>query len=106
MDALEPSTERLAVRSEMEASMQMDRADGGVDELLFGDEVVTQLRAMADGASLVNRFLDAVVAGAKSRVDIMDFAKMSLKTYRNARARLRRLVDKLDQETGAALRRA
>jgi hypothetical protein len=106
MDALEPSTERLAVRSEMEASMQMDREDRAADELLFGDEVVSQLRDMSDGDKLVHRFLDAVIAGARSRADIMDFAKMSLKTYRNARARLRRLADRLDQETGAALRRA
>ena len=36
--------------------------------------------------------------------DIMDFAKMSLKTYRNVRGRLRRLVAQLDNQTAAALR--
>jgi hypothetical protein len=106
MDALEPAMERLAMRSELEASLAMDREDGGADELVFGDEIAAKLRALASEDVLAHRFLDAVAAGARSRADIMEFAKMSLKTYRNARARLRRLVDQLDQQTSAALRRA
>ena len=106
MDVLQPSAERSSVRSEMEASLQMDRDDETAEEVVFGDEVVNKLREMASGDALALRFLDAIVAGAKSRADIMEFAKMSLKTYRNARARLRRLVDQLDSETGAVLWRA
>jgi hypothetical protein len=106
MDALQTSAQRLAVGGEVEASLQMDREDSAADELVFGDEVVAKLREMSSGDALVQRFLDAIVEGARSRADIMDFAKMSLKTYRNARARLRRLIDQLDQQTGAALRRA
>ena len=50
--------------------------------------------------------LDAYAAGAKTRDDIKSFAKMGPKTYRNARDRLGRLVEQLDQQTGAALRQA
>lgn len=106
MDVLQPSADRLAIRGEVEASLQMDREDGAADELMFGDEIVAQLRELASGDALALRFLDATVAGARCRADIMEFCKMSLKTYRNARARLRRLVDQLDPQTGAALRRA
>lgn len=106
MDALQPSAERSSVRGEMEASLQMDRDDDGAQEMVFGDEVVTKLRAMASDDALALRFLDAIVDGARSRADIMDFAKMSLKTYRNARARLRRLVERLEQEAGETLWRA
>lgn len=99
MDAIDASA---PVRTEIEASMQMDREDDSAEELVFGDEVLGQLREAAQGDTLVLRFLDAIVDGAKSRADIMEFAKMSLKTYRNARARLRRIVDRLDQARKAS----
>ena len=73
---------------------------------MFANEVLAKLRELAANDVPVTNMLDAYAAGAKTRDDIKSFAKMGPKTYRNARDRLGRLVEQLDQQTGAALRQA
>jgi len=106
IDAFDRDSEGLGARGELEASLQQDRDDVEPASAIFASEVIEQVRELAADDKLVLRFLDALVAGARSRADILHFTKMSLKTYRNARARLRRLVEQLDNQTVAPLRKA
>jgi DNA-directed RNA polymerase specialized sigma24 family protein len=104
--ALVPGRDTTTLRAEVEASLQDDHEDGDAAELLISEELLGRIREAAAGDKLAVRFVDAVADGARNRAEIMEHARMSEKTYRNARARLRRLVDKLDQQMGAALWRA
>jgi hypothetical protein len=104
IDAFDPVSEKQAPRVELEAALDREHNEGGVESALCAREVTEQLRELAakDRTALV--FVDAIVAGARSRADIMEFGEMSLKTYRNVRGRLRRLVEKLDVQANVSLR--
>ncbi len=106
IDAFEPGAEKHAARGELEASIHMDRADDDPESVADARTVIEQIRELASGDQLVDRFLDAHVAGAKTREDIMHAAKMSQRTFRTARVRVRRLAEQLDNRTIAPLRRA
>jgi hypothetical protein len=106
VDAFDDGGAQSGTRGEMEASLQMDRDDDDLMASVAAAEVIAQLRALAVSDREVVRFLDAVEAGARTRDDITHAAKLSKKAFRNARGRLRRLADQLDQQTLAQLRKA
>ena len=78
--------------------------EASLDASIFAAEVIAQIRALAAGDRPVLAFLDAISAGAQKRTEIMEATRMSLKTFRNARDRLTRLVDELDHRVVAAAR--
>lgn len=106
IDAFDPATERSAMRGELEISLGSGAADPGFESQLFASEVLGQVREVAAADAQVLRFLDAVIAGARGQTDVMHTAKLTSKEFRNTRARLRRLVEKLDHQTVATLRQA
>jgi hypothetical protein len=106
IDALDPGTEQHTARGELEASIQMDRDEEDLESLVYANRVIDELRELAGGDPLVVRFLAAHAAGARTREDIMHVAKMSARTFRTARDRVRKLVEQLDNRTIAPLRRA
>jgi hypothetical protein len=106
IDAFDAGAETHAARGELEASIQMDRDEDDLESRTDANRVIDELRELADGDQLVLRFLDAHAAGARTREDIMHVAKMSTRTFRTARDRVRKLVEQLDNRTIAPLRRA
>jgi hypothetical protein len=106
IDAFDPGAEQHAARGELEASIQMDRGEDDLESLVYANHVIDDLRELANGDQRVIRFLDAHVAGARTREDIMHAAKMSTRTFRTARDRVRKVVEQLDNRTIAPLRRA
>jgi hypothetical protein len=96
MDAMRTGDAR-ATRGLVEASLQQDHAAESPDTAILASEVLDQLRALATGDPPVLRYLDALVAGASTRPEIMEIAGLSMKAFRNTRDRLGRLVAQLDQ---------
>jgi len=105
IDGLE-GAEAQRIDGELEASLMLDHDDPNPQASTLARDAVAKMRSAAGDHLDVLRFIDAIEAGATSRTEIMECAKLSLKAYRNARNRLRRIVVQLDDETGAALRRA
>jgi hypothetical protein len=106
VDAFEPDSEMSTTRAELEASLQMDREAGDASAFAETQQMIDQIRELGSGDTLVRRFLDALGAGARTRDEIMHAAKMSRRTFRTARARVRRLAEQLDHRTVAPPRRA
>ncbi len=102
IDAADSSADRRATRGVLEASMLHDRSGATADDAIFAGEVLDHLRALAANDPPVLRYLGAMVAGSTTRAEIMEATGMGMKTFRNARDRLGRMVDQLDQETGAS----
>jgi hypothetical protein len=102
LDAPESTADRRAARGLLEASMLHDRSGASADDAIFAGEVLDQLRALAASDPPVLHYLNAIVGGAQTRAEIMEATGMPMKTFRNARDRLGRLVDQLDQQTGAS----
>lgn len=106
IDAFDPDSERLAARGELEASLKTGRDEQGFESMMFANEVLDHVRELASGDEQILRFLDAVIAGARGRTDVMHAAKLTAKEFRNTRGRLRRLVEKLNNQTVTTLRQA
>ncbi len=102
IDAPSSTADRRATHGLVEASMLHDRSGVTAEDAIFAGEVLEQLRALAANDPPVLRYLDAIVAGAQTRAEIMETTGMAMKTFRNTRDRLGRLVDQLDQPTGAS----
>lgn len=83
-------------RGLVEASLRQDQTNDSAEGAIFVTEVIEQLRALAGDDHDVLAYLDAIVAGAEDRTDIMEHTQLSIKAVRNARLRLDRLVDQLD----------
>jgi hypothetical protein len=83
----------------LEVSLAHDQAANTAESMIAATEVIEQLRQLAGDDELVLRYLDAIVDGATSRAEIMEFAGMSAKTFRNTRDRLDRIVQRLDHKT-------
>ncbi|HTR55009.1 MAG TPA: hypothetical protein VMJ10_30195 [Kofleriaceae bacterium] len=88
----------------LEVSLQHDQRAETTESIMFASQVIGQLRAIAGDDEHVHRYLDAIVDGATSRAEIIEFTGMSAKTFRNTRDRLHRLVEKLDHKTVERLR--
>ena len=65
------------------------------ESLAFSAEVLDQVRDLAADDSAILRIVDAVAQGASAPREIMSVADMSEKTWRKARLRLARLVERL-----------
>lgn len=98
MDAPVNDAEKRATRGLVEASLAQDAEDVSAESAIFASEIIAQLRGRAAGDKRVVAYLDAIVAGARTAADIMEHAKMSKRTFRNARDRLARLVEQIDHE--------
>jgi hypothetical protein len=106
VDAFDGGDAQRGACAEMETALRNDHEDDDVTSTVNTVEVLIQLRALAVADKEVLRFLDAIEAGAQTRADIMQAAKLTQKAFRNVRSRLRRLADQLDQQTLAPLRKA
>lgn len=106
IDAFDPASEHTVARGEVEVSLTSRAAAPGFESQMFASEVVGQVRTLAANDAQILRFLEAVLGGARGRTDVMHAASLTAKEFRNTRARLRRLVDKLNNQTVATLRQA
>src|SRR5438105_3804584 len=104
IDAPTSAAEQRATRGSIEASMMLDHNGETAESAIFATEVLTKVRELAASDPSILRYLDAIVAGAQTRAEIMETTKMSLKTFRNTRDRLGRLVEQLDQQVVASAR--
>lgn len=104
LDAPTSAAERRATGGLVEAALKQDHNDASAQTAIFANEVLTRVRELASGDDDVLLYLDAIVAGAQSRSEIMEATKMSAKTFRNTRDRLGRLVEQLDQQVVTAAR--
>lgn len=102
IDAPRTGSELRATRGLVEASLQQDRAAESADTAILAGEVLEQLRQLAASDPPVLRYLDALVAGATTRPEIMEAAGLSIRAFRNTRDRLGRLVAQLDQGVATA----
>ena len=104
IDAPSCAAEKQATYGLVEASMRQDHGGETAETAIFATEVFAQVRGLAVGDADVLTYLDALAAGTYTRADIMEATKMSPKTFRNARDRLGRLVEQLDQQVVATAR--
>ena len=104
IDAPVSPTEHQAMRGLVEASLLQDRAADSADDAIFATEVIARVRELAANDADVMQYLDAIADGARTRAEIMDDARMSAKACRNARDRLGRIVEQLDQQVVASMR--
>lgn len=104
IDAPTSAAEQQATYGLLETSLQHDQSGGTAETAIFANEVLTQVRELAAGDPPVLRYLDAIVAGAQTRTEIMEATKMTTKTFRNTRDRLGRLIEQLDQQVVASAR--
>jgi hypothetical protein len=106
IDAVAASAdERRASRGLVEASMAHDRSTETPDDAIFAREVIERIRVLASSDPPVLRYLDAIVAGAQTRSEIMEATGMPMKVFRNARDRLGRIVGQLDLQAGVVRQR-
>jgi hypothetical protein len=81
--------------AEIEASSirhtDVDRAEAHA----YAEEVLALIRERAHGDKPVLRILDAYVAGAETKADVLALTHMRERTYHNARVRLGRILDDL-----------
>jgi len=96
IDAPVSPVEGQSIRGLVEASLRQDQCNESAESTIFASEVVEQLRALAAGDDDILRYLDAILAGAQSRTEIIEHTQLSIKAFRNTRLRLDRLVDQLD----------
>lgn len=73
---------------------------------LDASEKMTQIRALAAGDAPLLRILDAISAGCETKAEVLAHARMRLRTYQNAYARLRRIIRHLNDHQLAAKRHA
>lgn len=104
IDAPRSSGELKATRGLVEASMRRDHAAESAETTLFASEVLAHVRRLAASDPPVLRYVDAIMAGAQTRTEIMEAAGLSTKAFRNTRDRLGRLVAQLDQRVATAVR--
>ena len=104
IDAPTSAAERHVTYGMVEASLRRDHGGETAETAIFAQEVLAQIRALAAGDRDVLRYLDAIADGAHSRIEIMEATSMSSKAFRNARDRLGRLTEQLDQQVVATAR--
>src|SRR5262249_29205981 len=102
IDAPRKLVGRQEMRGLVEASLRQDQSNDSADSAIFASQVIEKLRALAAGDDDVLRYIDAIVAGAEHRSEIMEHAQLSIKEFRNARLRLDTLVDRLDLDRNTA----
>jgi hypothetical protein len=99
IDAPTTTIDKQATRGLVEASLVQDHGDDSVQHAIYAREVMQQLRDLAAGDHHVVAYLDGIVAGARTAEEIMEHTEMSTRTFRNARDRLARLVERHDSES-------
>lgn len=98
IDAPRTVDDKQMTRGLVEASLRQDQSNDSADAAIFASEVIEQLRTLAADDHDLLGYLDAIVAGAEERTEIMEYAQLSIKAFRNTRLRLERLVDQLDMD--------
>jgi len=104
IDAPSCAAEKQATYGLVEASLRQDHGDETTETAIFASEVFAQVRELAAGDTDVLAYLDALAVGTYARADIMETTNMSPRAFRNARDRLGRLIEQLDQEVVATAR--
>jgi hypothetical protein len=89
------SIEAAAVMCEVESTLAATHHAPSAESLAFSAEVLDQVRDLAADDSAILRIVDAVAQGASAPREIMSVAEMSEKTWRKARLRLARLVERM-----------
>jgi hypothetical protein len=84
-----------SVMCEVETTLAATHSVPSAESLAFSAEVLDQVRDLAADDSAILRIVDAVAQGASAPREIMSVAEMSEKTWRKARLRLARLVERL-----------
>jgi hypothetical protein len=80
---------------EVESTLAATQSAPSPESLAFSAQVLDQVRELAADDSAILRIVDAVAQGASAPREIMSVADMSEKTWRKARLRLARLVERL-----------
>jgi hypothetical protein len=93
----EPSEDREWEGAEQERATPWgmeaeDRTSEGSEEQRRGDQVLRELRQLAQGDREVLQLLRAYEHGARSAADVLAMVSLTTAAYRNARMRLGRLV--------------
>jgi hypothetical protein len=83
------------VMCEVETTLAAVHNAPSIESLAFSAQVLDQVRDLAADDSAILRIVDAVAQGACAPREIMSVAEMSEKTWRKARLRLARLVERL-----------
>lgn len=99
IDAPKSVTEQSNTRTLVQASLAQDQADETPDAAIHAQQMVSRLRGLAASDKPVLQYLDAIVAGARHAEEIMEHASMTKRTFRNARDRLARLLERLEGDS-------
>jgi hypothetical protein len=83
------------VMCEVESTLAANQSVPSAESLAFSAEVLDHVRDLAADDSAILRIVDAVAQGASAPREIMSVADMSEKTWRKARLRLARLVERM-----------
>jgi hypothetical protein len=89
------ASDSAGVMCEVETTLAAMQSAPSAESLAFSAEVLDQVRDLAADDSAILRIVDAVAQGACAPREIMSVADMSEKTWRKARLRLARLVERL-----------
>jgi hypothetical protein len=89
------ASDAAAVMCEVESTLAATHNAPSAESLAFSAEVLDQVRDLAADDSAILRIVDAVAQGASAPREIMSVAEMSEKTWRKARLRLARLVERM-----------
>jgi hypothetical protein len=101
IDAPSCAAEQQATRGFVEASLRLDHNGETAEGAIFATEVLTKVRELAAGDPSILRYLDAIVAGAQTRTEIIEVTKMSLRRF-GTHATPRPLVEQLDHKVVAS----
>jgi hypothetical protein len=104
-DSLGDGTDR-SLAAESEASSEVAGSSLHAEVVTYLRESVAQLRAAASDDKHVLRVIDAVCAGAGTKLEILEHARMNARTYVNALVRLRKIIRKRAAEQAAPKARA
>jgi hypothetical protein len=89
------ASDSAGVMCEVETTLAAAHGAPSAESLAFSAQVLDQVRDLAADDSAILRIVDAVAQGASAPREIMSVADMSEKTWRKARLRLARLVERL-----------
>jgi hypothetical protein len=87
-----------SVMAEVDAHLLADAEEATAETVERAEKTESALRQLAVGKPLVTRLLDAFVARATSKEDVMRVARMTSAEYHNARRQLARIVDQLPED--------
>jgi hypothetical protein len=100
------ASDAAGVMCEVESTLAVTQSVPSAESLAFSAEVLDQVRTLAAEDSAILRIIDAVEQGAAMPREIMSVAQLSEQTWRKARLRLARLVNKLSNHVLLEARQA